>query len=147
MNENAATVLPRLAVEYFEAGAALFESDRKPEELHAFRLKTKHFRYTMELFEEHYGPKFGVLMERLKPVQDALGEINDATTTLAWLAEGDSADVMRFLLARIAEKTARFEKSWKTVFDKPGERERWVAVLGRVAASGSGDETGSRGPR
>ncbi len=135
--ENAATVLPKVAIEYFAAGEALFAGERKPKELHEFRLKTKHFRYTMELFEEHYGPRFMALMKRLKPVQDALGEINDAATALAWLKVDDSAEVKQFLAESITRKSARFEKYWKTVFDKPGERKRWVSVLGRVAASGS----------
>ncbi len=147
VEENAAVALPKMAVAYFAAGSALWAGDKKPEELHAFRLKTKHFRYTLELFEETYGPAFGTLMKRLKPVQDALGEINDAATALAWLTPDDSAEVKAFLNARIAEKSAKFEKYWKGNFDKPGERKRWLTVLARVAASGSVDETGSPGRR
>ncbi len=147
VEENAAALLPKVAIRYFVSGSALFAGKQKPEELHEFRLKTKHFRYTMELFEEHYGPRFLALMKRLKPVQDALGEINDAATALAWLKVDDSAEVKQFLAERITAKSARFEKYWKTVFDKPGERKRWITVLGRVAASGSGDGTSSRGRR
>ncbi len=129
VKENAALHLPGLAMEYFEAGAALFTGGNTPEELHRFRLRTKHFRYTMELFEGEYGVRFGALMKKLKPVQDALGEINDAATALMWMQEGEPAAAREFLSARIATKSAAFAEYWKKVFDKPGERKRWQTVL------------------
>lgn len=147
VEESAAVALPELALAYFAAGSALGEGAQKPEELHKFRLKTKHFRYTLELFEETYGPAFGTLLKRLKPVQDALGEINDAATALAWLGRDDSTEVKAFLTTRIADQSARFEKHWKEIFDKPGARKHWVTVLGKAAASGSGDGKGSRDRR
>lgn len=131
VNENAAIQLPALALEYFGAGDKLFSGSKTPEELHQFRLKTKHFRYTLELFEEQYGFRFSTLMKRLKPVQDALGDINDAATALAWMQDGESGVATEYLTARITDKSGKFEKYWRTAFQKKGERERWAAILGR----------------
>lgn len=128
---NAGLRLPIIALEYFAAGEALFSGEKNPEELHQFRLKTKHFRYTMELFESQYGARFGLLMKRLKPVQDALGEINDAATALAWMQQDDSPKAREYLTERIAKKSAGFEKYWKTIFNKAGERKRWQTVLAK----------------
>ncbi len=142
VGSNAARQLPALATAYFEAGEALFSGEKKPEHLHEFRLKTKHFRYTLELFDEEYGASFAALLKRLKPVQEALGEINDAATALAWLGAEECATLKQWLTDRIMRKAARFERYWAAVFDKPGERERWVTVL--AAPSAQGDGTGSR---
>ena len=74
---------------------------------------------------------FGALMKKLKPVQDALGEINDAATALGWMKESESAVAREYLIQRIAKKSAGFEEYWKKTFDKAGERARWQAVLAR----------------
>ena len=92
-------------------------------------MRTKHFRYTLELFEEQYGVRFAALMKKLKPVQDSLGEINDAATALAWMKTDESAQARTYLEQRIAKKSAGFEEYWSKVFDKPGERKRWQSVL------------------
>src|SRR5580692_6953009 len=55
-SENARSILPKMARRYFEAGRKAIEGKRPPGELHAFRLKTKRFRYTLELFSPLYGP-------------------------------------------------------------------------------------------
>jgi len=141
VRSNAGRVLPKIARAYFEAGTALFAGEKTPERLHEFRLRTKHFRYTLELFEEHYDARFATLLKRLKPVQEALGDINDAATALAWLAEEDAAAVKQRITDRIARQSARFERYWTTVFDKAGEQTRWLTVL--AAPSARGGETGS----
>jgi CHAD domain-containing protein len=148
VDETAARMLPRIAKEYFQAGEAVLAGGKSPEELHAFRLRTKHFRYTLELFEARYGRRFGALLKRLKPVQEALGDINDVATALAWLRPDESPAATEFLQKRIVSKRKRFEQYWKTVFDKDGERIRWATVLAKpspaAVASGSAGETGSR---
>ncbi len=131
VKENAALRLPEIADAYFIAGDGLFTGAQTPEELHEFRLKTKHFRYTLELFEEQYGFRFSLLMKRLKPVQDALGDINDAATALHWMQDGESGAAREYLTARIEDKSKAFEKYWRSAFQKKGERERWAAVLSR----------------
>lgn len=151
VDECVAGVLPAVANEYFAAGEALFAGSKSPQEMHEFRLRTKHFRYTLELFEPRYGQKFSLLLKRLKPVQEALGDINDAATALAWLQPDESAKARQFLEKRIASKSKRFEQYWKTVFDKDGERVRWAKVLAQplqtvVAGSGSADKAGSPHP-
>ncbi len=145
VGENARVRLPAMALDYFEAGEQLFAEDGTPESLHRFRLRTKHFRYTLELFSDLYGPALGEQLERLKPVQDALGEINDCATTLAWL-NGTSAESQQFLKERMAKKSNAFKHHWRTKFDTPRERARWIRVLGNAPAKASGRDGGTSSP-
>ena len=137
---NAAKQLPALALQYFEAGSHVLKTAAPPDELHQFRLLTKHFRYTLELFEKQYGRAFGALLKKLKPVQDALGEINDAATALSWLKEQESPPSRHFLADRIQQKIAAFQKYWKTTFDREGQRGHWAAVLSSPRKTAEGEK-------
>src|SRR5213594_2000685 len=78
--ENAARKLPKLAGRYFKAGRKLLKGRASVEILHRFRLETKRFRYTLELFRPCYGPGLDQRLALLRKVQDLLGEINDCVT-------------------------------------------------------------------
>ena len=80
--ENARTMLPVLVESYFDSGRKLIARKHNAEKLHRFRLKTKQFRYTLEMFREVYGPNLESRLELLRPVQSALGDINDCAATL-----------------------------------------------------------------
>ena len=56
---------------YFEAGRKAIDAKRPPDELHAFRLKTKRFRYTLELFS----PLYGAGMDRYLKALEANEEV------------------------------------------------------------------------
>ena len=49
--------------------------------MHKFRLRTKRFRYTLEMFKDLYGPGMLKRIESLKQVQTYLGDINDCIVT------------------------------------------------------------------
>ncbi len=70
-------VLPKMARKYFEAGRKAIEGKRPPDELHGFRLKTKRFRYTLELFRPLYGPNLDRYLKALRELQGALGKVSD----------------------------------------------------------------------
>jgi len=53
---NARSELPMASQRYFRAGRETLGSETTPAELHAFRLRTKRFRYSLELFRPIYGP-------------------------------------------------------------------------------------------
>src|SRR5579884_2208612 len=55
--ENARAHLPTLLREYFQAGRELVAARPAPADLHAFRLRTKRLRYTLELFAPVYGAR------------------------------------------------------------------------------------------
>jgi len=145
---NVREQLPAMALRYFEAGQQLIAQDSSPKLLHRFRLRTKHFRYTLELFSDLYGTAFEKQLKRLKPVQDALGEMNDCATTLDWLG-GTSPESKQFIKKRMAAKSAAFKKYWSTEFATPRERAKWIKALGtpRAAASAHDGGTGSPDPQ
>ena len=79
--QNARSKLPPLIVEYFAEGRQLFAADATSAALHRFRIETKHLRYTLEMFGECYGPGLEARLERLRGLQQSLGDLNDCVTT------------------------------------------------------------------
>ncbi|MCU1259109.1 MAG: hypothetical protein JWO80_1994 [Bryobacterales bacterium] len=127
--DNARAQLPMLAGDYFRAGRKLLGGKHSAKTMHKLRLRTKHFRYTLELFREVYGKSLEKRLELLKPLQDALGDLNDCATTLDLL--GDHAPRVRsYLKKRSKEKIAKFEDYWRGTFDAPGQSEAWADYLG-----------------
>ena len=71
----------RLKRKYWKASEKLLSKHLDFETLHKFRLRTKRYRYTLELFRD-IDPAIDSELQKLKPVQDLLGEINDCATAL-----------------------------------------------------------------
>src|SRR5262249_39667927 len=88
---NAARTLPVLASDWLAKGqAAISQSGSQTDDfrsLHRFRLRTKSFRYTLELFEAVYGQEMEKGLRTVQALQTRLGRINDFVTTLD-LAKG-----------------------------------------------------------
>ena len=124
--ENARTVLPRMARKYFEAGRKAIESDRPPDELHRFRLATKRFRYTLELFRPVYGAGMDSYLKSLRQLQGALGKVSDYRAIRRVLSE-DRA-LKRQIDDAVKGKLKDLRRSWRA-FDSPGELKRWRAYL------------------
>ena len=128
--ENAREKLPELARGFFEAGRALEKGKPSLEALHRFRLLTKRFRYTLELFRSCYGPGLARRIEALRTLQQYLGEISDCATTRELLAgRNDLNKPERDRLARqlgvlAAARVAKFHRLWRRDFAQV-ERERW----------------------
>ncbi len=137
---NARMVLPATAGEYFAEGRKVVADRPDPADLHSFRLATKRFRYTLEIFRNVYGPAMDKMLRELKPLQDALGAVNDCIAT----NEAFNADKrFRDYLARRAEKKARaFYRSWTNEFDAPGTEERWIRFLARVPKANLSADSG-----
>ncbi len=55
------------------------------EELHAMRIAGKRLRYTLEVFRPLLGGEAALFLEKLKEMQDLLGEIHDCDVWTAWL--------------------------------------------------------------
>ena len=129
VSENASEKLPELARQYFEAGRGL-GTDSSFQALHRFRLFTKRFRYTLELFRPCYGPGLEVRIEALGTLQQYLGDINDCATTEALaLARNDLPKAERERLARqikelAGRRVAKFRRHWDEDF-APALREHW----------------------
>ena len=122
--------MPKLVAAYFEDGRKSLTPSTPWEEMHAFRLRTKRFRYTLETFRDLYGPAMDTRIEALKKVQTYLCDINDLVVTCGILAKLQDTDETRAQLERKAdEKTAKVQDHWATVFDAPGEERRWTQYL------------------
>jgi CHAD domain-containing protein len=123
--ESAQAALPKQAQKYFKAGRKAANGKRTPDELHKFRIATKKFRYTLELFEPVYGPTLK------RHIQSILGKLNDHNT-LKPLLKGDKA--LKVKLDEAMEKhRGEFHEQWK-VLDTDGALRRWKTYLGRVPA-------------
>jgi CHAD domain-containing protein len=134
---NAREVLPKLARKYFQAGRDAVIEKRPPDELHGFRLQTKRFRYTLELFRPVYGPQLDRYLKALKELQGALGKVSDYQA-IQRVVRGDRAlqDHIRHALKR---KVKDLRHEWRA-FDSEGELKRWRSYL-------AGDHSKPRTPR
>jgi CHAD domain-containing protein len=145
--ECARSELPRLAEEYFAAGRKAVKRRTKAETLHAFRLATKRFRYTLELFQPLYGPGLASRLEMLRRVQQYLGDFNDCVITRNLIRQTGGGDVAaKELLERLTERekqrTRKLVQYWRQTFDAPGAEQGWLRYLrawaGRRATKGVG---------
>lgn len=147
VEENVRRVLPQMAREYFNAGRKIVDSKPKPAALHPFRLLTKRFRYTLESFAQVYGSSLDGKLDLLKPVQDALGDVNDCIATADEFDAGKKFS--RYLHKRALKKADRFFEAWRQTFDAPGQEAVWLAYLEQIPVRGDAaiKPSSSRRPR
>lgn len=125
--ETARTLLPKMARKYFEAGRKAVDQKRPPDELHAFRLETKRFRYTLELFKPLYGPGLDRYVSALRGLQGALGKVSDYQAIARVL--GSDRQLKMQIDRAIKGKLKDLRRTWRA-FDSPGELKRWRSYLG-----------------
>jgi CHAD domain-containing protein len=131
---NVRLQLTRASLHYFKAGRETVRAEATPVELHAFRLQTKRYRYTLELFRPIYGPTLDRMIGSLRRIQQLLGEINDCEAARKLvLANGDPRSfqarrVLRLLDRRQADSTSELGRIWLE-FDREGACARWVKYL------------------
>jgi CHAD domain-containing protein len=130
--QNASRKLPQLARAYFHAGRALFSAEPAAGTFHKFRLETKRFRYTLELFHPCYGPGLEERLKLLRSIQDLLGEINDCATTQKLLRVRPSR-VAKFLERRMALRARTLRTLWRQAFDSSRQEIWWTNYLARFA--------------
>jgi len=129
---NGRLVLPRLTARYLRAGKRLMDAELSPKELHNFRLKTKRFRYTLELFQPYYGASLEPRLEALRRIQQYLGAINDCRTTRRLLLgkrpprTGKMGRLAKSLDASVAENTAHLLRDLRENLLGDGRKAWWV---------------------
>lgn len=124
---NARRVLVALARDYFAAGRSLVAEKPQPVDLHPFRLKTKQLRYTLEMFRGIYGDPLEGRLRDLKPVQSALGDVNDCVATAEAFKLGSA--FRQFLKKRAERNSAEFYRVWVEEFDAAGREDHWIRCL------------------
>ena len=130
--ENASQKLPPLARAYVGAGRELFATQPTAGAFHKFRLETKRFRYTLELFQPCYGPGLEERLKLLRNIQDLLGEINDCATTQRLLGRRP-ARMSKYLERRMALKVRALRMCWQQAFDGAVQESWWTNYLARFA--------------
>jgi CHAD domain-containing protein len=124
----ARAVLPKLLEKYFKAGRKAAKGKRSPKQLHGFRLATKQFRYSLELFRPLYGPGLDRRLRSLRSLQTVLGRLSDYHTVRT-LLDGDQALEAKIDRA-MRKELKQFHKEW-IAFDSGGQLARWRAYLAK----------------
>lgn len=130
--QNASLKLPALSKAYFKAGRQILAGNSSVQTLHGFRLETKRFRYTLELFRPVYGPGIDLRLARLREIQDFMGEINDCAATQQLLGK-HGKKFATFLERKIVRKRRELRSYWRRTFDAPGQERWWADYLARFA--------------
>jgi CHAD domain-containing protein len=134
---NARERLPAIAQSYFDQGRKLLDPSSSTSAMHRFRLETKAFRYTLELFRPCFGPALDRYLSGLREIQDCLGALNDCAATSDLIAEKlpkhnpGRLKIEAFLAQRGRRESAKFRRYWRTTFDSPGQEQRWLRYLSR----------------
>jgi len=123
---NARLVLPKMARKYFDAGRKAIQGKRPPDELHGFRLKTKQFRYTLELFRPVYGPNLDRYLKALRELQGALGKVSDYQAIQRVLSS--DGELKKQIEHTLKGKVKDLRHSWRA-FDSEGQLKRWRTYL------------------
>ena len=129
IKDVAEKLLDRLDAKATKRGRAV-GPDAEAAELHPLRKSLKKLRYSVEFLQSLYRPKATKrFLRRLKKLQDALGEINDAAMATR-LAEALAADKHLELAPSVAALSLNREraalgamkalaKSWQAYCDEP----------------------------
>jgi CHAD domain-containing protein len=89
-------------------------------QLHRFRIEGKKLRYTIELLEPDLGAAGGEWLEKLKTMQTALGDVNDARMVRSHVKRFDAAPpVENWLKKRQRKKAREFAALWPQTFPEP----------------------------
>ena len=73
--------------DFLKRGNAASSSEASSEQLHHFRIFSKKFRYSLELFRPLYGSSLDPMVANIKRVSALLGDINDCVTAAEIIAE------------------------------------------------------------
>lgn len=117
---TARRILPRMAADFVERGNAASQAKTTTEKLHAFRIASKKFRYTLELFAPLYGSRLNAWLDSIKGIQTLLGDINDCVTVAQMIADYKGAsEVAGWLKKRQRRRAEQFSRHWLEEFGDP----------------------------
>jgi CHAD domain-containing protein len=121
-------ILPRLAQQFFDTGETS-SSHASGEKLHDFRILTKKFRYTLELFATVYPGRAEEWMREIKAVQSVLGAMNDYRSVQSIVADlGCDAKLLKALKCSEGRKVRQFRRIWAERFSR-STAAQWIEWL------------------
>ena len=124
----ATRTLPRITDRFWKAGEAAV-SHSSGEKLHNFRIRTKKFRYTLELFLPVYGSAAEECLREVKAIQTVLGVMNDYRTVLSIAADAKCSKKLQSSLKNSERRKIRqFRALWTERFTSPAAA-GWIGVL------------------
>ncbi|HYL35128.1 MAG TPA: CHAD domain-containing protein [Bryobacteraceae bacterium] len=132
--EGARVFLPQLADKYFNAGRKAADKTRSTKALHQFRIATKRFRYSLELFQPVFGASLDRRLDALRKLQRSLGKLNDYRAILKLVADDETLQAQ--LEKAIKRQLKEFRRRWKT-FDSHGQLKSWKTYLAGARAPSS----------
>jgi CHAD domain-containing protein len=133
-------MLPRMAEEYLQKGRKAARARTPARELHKFRIATKKFRYTLDLFAPLYGSSADPIHEAIKDLQTRLGEINDCAVVRGIVSDrkhkgdGGFADELK---KRQRKHTDEFRRHFASHLSSPSVLRRWTTLLRDPLESGA----------
>lgn len=128
----AAELIPSLVSPYWEAGDDAAKPGAAWDDLHKFRLATKHLRYTVELFASLYGPAAQTKLDVLKRVQTHLGRVNDCHTARGLEQVSGCAELDDWIAALQSNERDKFLKVWARERDRSKGGAGWVRYFSRA---------------
>jgi CHAD domain-containing protein len=131
--ENARRVLPKLARDYFRHGDKAARPETSEGDLHEFRLATKRFRYTLEMFTPVYGPGLEARIKQIRQVQQVLGDVQDCQAIRTMEPIQPHARLIAWLEQRLDQKKAEFYKLWREQFSTDQIQTGWLRYLNRYS--------------
>jgi CHAD domain-containing protein len=130
VTRTAQQTLPRLAEAFFERGHRAAKDKASPAELHQFRLASKKFRYSLELFLPLYGPLLKPALEKIKQVQSLLGDINDCETVRKMILQyKGTGGIATWLKSKERKRIEEFQKCWLETLGTEAELRSWKNLL------------------
>ncbi len=106
--------LARSLKDFLKQGNEAASPKASPELLHRFRIGTKKFRYSLELFQPLYGTALDASIASVKHASTLLGDVNDCVTVASIVAGYKGGNKLADRLRkRQHKKTDEFRQFWK----------------------------------
>jgi CHAD domain-containing protein len=131
--ENVRVALPRLVKAYFALGRKIVHGKVSETRLHEFRLATKRFRYTLEMFVPLYGPGLESRLKHVRKIQQALGDVQDCETVRGLDPVKNHTKLVAWIEKRLESKKTGFQKLWDAEFGSREVEKKWADYLQRYA--------------
>ena len=133
IGKTAEQTLRRMARDYFARGNEASKASAPPEGLHRFRIATKKFRYTLDLFAPLYGPPLGDRLASIKHIQTLLGDTHDCVIVRELVSHYDGSDNLMARLRKMQrKKTEEFQQRWHEEFGDAKKARSWIDFLGNL---------------
>jgi CHAD domain-containing protein len=127
--ENASRVLPKIARKFVLAGRIAVRPRSSWKDLHRFRLISKRFRYSLEIFQHCYGPGIERRIETMRRIQTVLGDINDCDATLGLDGIAEEPAFAEWLKNERTRQLQTFREVWRQEFGMSHAARNWSRYL------------------